>query len=99
ARGLRPACRRFRRRGAERAALQLETGAAPAPARELTMIRQLSRLRSLVLALGALAGCRRDAPDRIRATGTIEVREVDVTPLVPARVVRVVVDEGQAVRA
>jgi len=63
------------------------------------MIRQLSRLRSLVLALGALAGCRRDAPDRIRATGTIEVREVDVTPLVPARVVRVVVDEGQAVRA
>jgi multidrug efflux pump subunit AcrA (membrane-fusion protein) len=35
----------------------------------------------------------------MRATGTVEVRELDVTPQVPARVVRVLVDEGHAVHA
>jgi HlyD family secretion protein len=42
--------------------------------------------------------CRADAPDAIEATGTIEVRELDVAPLVAARVVEVRVDEGDAVR-
>jgi len=45
----------------------------------------------------AAAACRHP-DDAVRATGTIEVREVDVSPLVAARVVRVLVDDGQAVR-
>ncbi|HEX3232947.1 MAG TPA: efflux RND transporter periplasmic adaptor subunit [Gemmatimonadales bacterium] len=49
----------------------------------------------LLLALG----CRRSGPEAIVGTGTIEVREVNVAPQVPARVVRVWHDEGEAVRA
>ena len=47
----------------------------------------------------AVAGCSRSASDRIVATGTIEMIEVDVAPQVPARVVAVRVEEGEAVRA
>jgi HlyD family secretion protein len=53
---------------------------------------------SVLVAPGALLACHRSTVVPLRATGTIEVREVDVTPLVPARVVRVLVDEGQTVR-
>jgi HlyD family secretion protein len=42
--------------------------------------------------------CRRSGTERIVGTGTIEVREVEVAPQVPARVVRVWVDEGESVR-
>jgi HlyD family secretion protein len=55
------------------------------------------RRRGLLLVL-AVAACHRGGDDVVRATGTIEVREVDVSPLVAARVVRVLVDDGQAVR-
>jgi len=46
-----------------------------------------------------LSACHGAEDAGVRATGTIEVREVDVAPLVPARVVRVLVDEGATVRA
>jgi len=51
------------------------------------------------LLLIAVAGCSRSAPDRIVATGTIEMTEVDVAPQVPGRVIAVNVEEGQTVRA
>jgi HlyD family secretion protein len=51
-----------------------------------------------LLLLGALAACHR-SDGAVRATGTVEVREMDVTPQVPARVVRVLTDEGESVRA
>jgi HlyD family secretion protein len=54
------------------------------------------RPRWLLLPL-ALA-CRAEAPEAVEATGTIEVRELDVAPLVAARVVEMRVDEGAAVR-
>jgi HlyD family secretion protein len=47
----------------------------------------------------ALAACHRSADRPIRATGTIEVRELDVSPQVPARVLRVLTDEGEPVHA
>jgi HlyD family secretion protein len=43
--------------------------------------------------------CRRSGTERIVGTGTIEVREVEVAPQVPARVVRVWVDDGESVHA
>lgn len=51
------------------------------------------------LLLLAVTGCSRSASDRIVATGTIEMTEVDVAPQVPARVVSVMVEEGGAVQA
>jgi len=56
----------------------------------------MSRCCWLLLVLSA--ACARDDDGAVRATGTIEVREVDVSPLVPARVVRVLVDDGESVR-
>jgi HlyD family secretion protein len=47
----------------------------------------------------ALAACHDAADGPVRGTGTIEVRELDVSPQVPARVLRVLTDEGQSVRA
>jgi membrane fusion protein YbhG len=47
----------------------------------------------------AFAACRPAEDGVVRATGTVEVREVDVAPLVPARVLRVLVDDGHAVHA
>lgn len=49
--------------------------------------------------LVALAGCSRSDSERIVATGTIEMIEVDVSPEIPARVVAVRVEEGQTVAA
>jgi HlyD family secretion protein len=43
--------------------------------------------------------CRHSGTERIVGTGTIEVREIEVAPQVPARVVRVWVDEGESVTA
>jgi HlyD family secretion protein len=54
--------------------------------------------RSWVLLL-ALAGCSTNDSERIVATGTIEMVEVDVSPQVPARVVAVRAEEGQTVKA
>ncbi len=57
------------------------------------------RRRSLlpVLLLAVLPSCRlADAPS---AVGTLEVTAVDLAPMVPARVVRVLVEEGALVRA
>lgn len=51
------------------------------------------------LLLVALAGCSRNDSARIVASGTIEMIEVDVSPQVAARVVAVLVEEGQAVEA
>ena len=53
---------------------------------------------ALLLALASLA-CRRDDDTAIEGTGTLEVVEVDVAPLTPARVVRVWRNEGDTVRA
>ena len=60
----------------------------------------ISRRRSApLLALGiALAGCRAAPSDTIDATGTLEVVEVDVAAAAPARVVRMLVDEGMSIR-
>jgi membrane fusion protein YbhG len=49
------------------------------------------------LALGIMA-CHRSDDGPVRGTGTIEVREMDVTPQVSARVLRVLVEEGDPVR-
>jgi HlyD family secretion protein len=52
----------------------------------------------LLTLCAAAAACDRPDDGAVRATGTIEVREVDVSPLVPARIVRVLVDDGHQVR-
>jgi len=51
------------------------------------------------LLLVPVAACRAPGDSGPRFTGTVEVRELDVAPQVPARVMRVLVDEGAAVRA
>lgn len=51
------------------------------------------------LLLMAVTGCSTVASDRVVATGTIEMVEVDVGPQVPARVVVVRVEEGGSVAA
>jgi HlyD family secretion protein len=50
-----------------------------------------------LLAVGA--ACRDDDPNVVEGIGTLEVVEVDVAPLTPARVVRVWRQEGESVRA
>jgi membrane fusion protein YbhG len=52
-----------------------------------------------LLVLAAAAGCGKAAEDRVIATGTIEMTEVDVAPQVTARVIAVNVDEGETVGA
>ena len=52
---------------------------------------------AVLLALLALAGCGRD-PNVIRASGIIEMDEIDVASLVGGRVMRLTVDEGDSVR-
>jgi HlyD family secretion protein len=54
--------------------------------------------RAWVLLLG-LAACGRGSANVIEGTGTVEVREYDVAPQVPARVLRVRADEGDLVHA
>ena len=53
--------------------------------------------RLIVLVL--LSACHHSDDAPVRATGTVEVRELDVTPQVPARVVRVLKDQGDSARA
>lgn len=48
-----------------------------------------------VSALAVLPSCRLDKPPT--AVGTLEVTAIDLAPMVPARVVRVLVEEGQLV--
>jgi HlyD family secretion protein len=59
---------------------------------------RLKRASALLLLLAGVA-CAGGDDDRIEGTGTIEVVEMDVASLIPARVARVLVDEGQSVRA
>jgi HlyD family secretion protein len=56
------------------------------------------RRASLLLAMLLLACSREPDPSRLEATGTIEVAQADVAPLTAARVVRVLVEEGDEVR-
>ena len=56
------------------------------------------RRRTIVPLLLLAAACGRGDP-ATRATGTLEMTELDAAPLQPARVVRVAVREGDAVRA
>ncbi len=58
---------------------------------------RLKRAGALLLLAGV--ACAGGGDDRIEGTGTIEVVEMDVASLIPARVSRVLVDEGQSVRA
>lgn len=60
-------------------------------------VTRLKRAGALLLLLGGVA-CAGDADGSIAGTGTIEVIEMDVASLIPARVSRVLVDEGQTVR-
>jgi HlyD family secretion protein len=53
--------------------------------------------RTLLWAPLIMLACSPSRTERIVGTGTIEVREVEVAPQVPARVVRVWVDEGESV--
>jgi HlyD family secretion protein len=47
----------------------------------------------------AVLACSGNPNDAVVGNGTIEVRETDVAPLVPARVLQVRVDDGETVRA
>ena len=55
--------------------------------------------RAFLLALSLLFGCARGNADAVVATGTLEVIETDVAPISTARVARVLVNEGDRVRA
>jgi HlyD family secretion protein len=59
----------------------------------------LARRAVASLLLAAAVGCGDRAPDDFEATGVLEVVEVDLAPLVTARVVQVLVEEGDRVRA
>lgn len=54
--------------------------------------------RCIVIVVAALA-CHRAPRQEIEGTGTVEVVEIDVSPMLPARVTRVWVEEGARVRA
>jgi len=56
--------------------------------------RSLFRMMLVVLA----AGCSRETSDAVTADGTIELTQIDVSPFVAGRVVRVNVEEGAVVR-
>jgi HlyD family secretion protein len=55
--------------------------------------------RALILVALFLLGCSGGNSGTVVATGTLEAVEVDVAPLVPGRVVRVLVNEGDSVKA
>lgn len=55
--------------------------------------------RAFWLMLFVLAGCSGGEKDSVVATGTLEVVEIDVAPLAPGRVVRMLVRDGDSVRA
>jgi HlyD family secretion protein len=56
-------------------------------------------MRTTLLLLALTAACSRDERSGVEGSGTLEVIEVDVAPLTPARVVRVWRNEGDTVRA
>src|SRR6185503_12475361 len=88
---------RLRRGRADRTRRPAARGLAPSSPCPIAEV--MTGRRRFVLGLcGLSAACGRSGDGAVRATGTIEVREVDVSPLVPARVVRVLVDDGHAVR-
>ena len=62
-----------------------------------TRIRISIRKCGALIIVGALAACGSSAAPE--AVGSLEVTTVDLAPMVPARVVRVLVEEGQRVRA
>ena len=62
------------------------------------MMRRSQSAIAAALAL-TLAACARASGDTIEATGTLEVVQVDVAPTIPARVIRMLVDEGAVVHA
>ena len=55
--------------------------------------------RVLWLAALLVMSCSRENRDSVTATGTLEVIEIDVAPIVTGRVVRMLVDDGDSVRA
>ncbi len=61
-------------------------------------VRRLGAASLILLPLSMLSACGKD-DGAYRATGTLEVVEVDVAPLQPGRVLRVAVNEGDTVRA
>jgi HlyD family secretion protein len=60
--------------------------------------RRTVALGGLLAVLAGVLGCRESRAADVQGTGTLEVVEVDVAPLAPGRVVRVLVQEGQSVR-
>lgn len=56
-------------------------------------------LRASLLALVLIAACRSAPSSAIQGTGSLELTEVDVSPLVVARVTRVYRQEGDRIRA
>ena len=59
-------------------------------------IRIRIRRFATLIAAASIAACHRDVATT--AVGTLEITPIDLAPMVPARVVRVNVQEGQAVR-
>jgi HlyD family secretion protein len=57
------------------------------------------RIRLPLCWLIALSACAKPSTNTVEATGTLEVVEVDVSPITPGRVAKVLVDEGASVRA
>lgn len=55
--------------------------------------------RALCLAVFLVTGCGRGDGDSVTATGTLEVVEIDVAPIATGRVVRMLVEDGDRVRA
>jgi HlyD family secretion protein len=55
-------------------------------------------VRSALLALTLVAACRSTPSNAIQGTGSLELTEVDVSPLVLARVTRVFREEGERIR-
>jgi HlyD family secretion protein len=60
---------------------------------------RLVALASLLGVVAGVHGCRESRAADVHGTGSLEVVEVDAAPLTPGRVVRVLVREGQSVRA
>src|SRR5438874_11828066 len=54
--------------------------------------------RALWLGILLVSACSRAEHDSVVAPGTLEAVEVDVSPLTPGRVIRVLVHEGDSVR-
>lgn len=55
--------------------------------------------RALWLAVLVTASCSRGESDSVKATGTLELIEIDVAPITTGRVVRMLVEDGDSVRA